>query len=64
MNNVIPLFSPGERFVDKRQLATHFGFSIRWVEARMTEGMPFHRFGNRVRFRISETETWLSGRAA
>jgi len=48
-----------EPWLDKRQLAAHLGFSARWVDYRVSEGMPSHTFGKRRRFRISEVERWL-----
>jgi predicted DNA-binding transcriptional regulator AlpA len=48
-----------ERWLTKRQIAEHFGFTTRWVELRMREGLPSIRLGNRRRFRLSEVEAWL-----
>lgn len=53
-----------EPFVTKPELARHLQLSERWVELRQTEGMPCHRFGARVRYRVSEVESWLAARAA
>jgi phage terminase Nu1 subunit (DNA packaging protein) len=55
-----------EPWMDKKQLAQHLGFSVRWVELRVREGMPCERWGKgrRLRFRSSEVEDWLRGRAA
>ncbi len=48
-----------EPWLNKRQLAAHLGFSARWVDYRVAEGMPSHVFGRRRRFRLSEVERWL-----
>ena len=57
---------PGaEPWLSKRQLADYFGFSSRWVELRLREGMPSEVIGGRRRFRVSECEEWLlKGRSA
>lgn len=52
-----------ERWLTKRQVAEHFGFTTRWVELRMREGMPSMRFGSRRRFRLSDVEAWLFSRS-
>jgi hypothetical protein len=49
-----------EPWLTKRQLADHYGFSTRWIELRMQEGMPSRMIGGRRRFRLSETENWLA----
>jgi excisionase family DNA binding protein len=46
-----------ERWLTKRELAEHLGYSTRWVEYRVHEGMPYQRLGRRMRFRASEVET-------
>ena len=49
-----------EPWMTKPQLAAHLGFSTRWVEYRVAEGMPHARFGGRLRFQASAVEDWLS----
>lgn len=49
-----------EPWLSKRDLATYLGFSTRWVEYRIAEGMPHRRIGGRVRFRLTEVESWLN----
>lgn len=44
----------------KRQLAQRLGFSTRWVELRMRDGMPSRIQGNQRRFLLSDCETWLA----
>jgi phage terminase Nu1 subunit (DNA packaging protein) len=51
-----------EQLVTKKQLAASLGFSTRWVELRVREGMPSVVIGNRRRFRISEVMRWLESR--
>jgi predicted DNA-binding transcriptional regulator AlpA len=46
--------------MSKRQLAQWLGFSTRWVELRVREGMPSRIQGNQRRFRLSECEAWLA----
>jgi excisionase family DNA binding protein len=53
-----------EGWLTKQQLAAHLGYSTRWVEYRIHEGMPHERFGRRMRFRASEVEAWLKGEHA
>jgi hypothetical protein len=50
----------------KKQLAAALGMSVRWVEARMKEGMEpafTDRRGRRM-FSLRECETWLNERSA
>jgi predicted DNA-binding transcriptional regulator AlpA len=59
----LPLRPGAEPWLSKRQVAEHLGFSVRWVELRVREGMPHQRWGsNRLRFRVSDVETWLEER--
>lgn len=53
-----------EPYVTKRYVAAFYGFTPRWVELRVVEGMPCHRFGGRVRFLMSEVDAWLTSAAA
>jgi len=57
---------PGsEPWLSKRQIAAHFGFSTRWVEMRVREGLPSQMIGGHRRFLASECEEWLlKGRSA
>ena len=48
-----------EPFVTKSELALHMGFSVKWVERRVKEGMPHHRMGGRLRFQKSQAVAWL-----
>lgn len=48
-----------EPFVTKNELALHMGFSVRWVERKVREGMPHHRVGGRLRFQKSTAVAWL-----
>jgi excisionase family DNA binding protein len=58
----LPLRRGYEPWLNKQQLADYLGFSTRWVELKVREGMPSHRWGNRLRFRVSEVEAWLEER--
>lgn len=53
-----------EPWLSKQQIAQHLGFSVRWVELRVAEGMPSTRMGGRLRFQISAVEDWLEQRRA
>ena len=55
---------PGfEPWVTKKHVAAHLGFSTRWVELRVREGMPSRLVGGHRRFRLSVVEAWIAGRA-
>lgn len=54
---------PGfEPLLTKRQVAAHYGFTTRWVELRMADGMPSELISSRRRFRLSEVEAWLNNK--
>lgn len=53
-----------EPWLSKGNLARALGFSTRWVEYRVAEGMPCARMGGRLRFRRSQVEEWLAERAS
>jgi|tagenome__1003787_1003787.scaffolds.fasta_scaffold20985752_2 hypothetical protein len=61
---VAPLAAPSlsEPWLTKTQLAHRLAVSRRWIDYRRTEGMPCHKWGGIVRFRVSEVEAWLSER--
>ena len=52
-----------ESWSTKKQIAAHLGFSTRWVEYRVAEGMRHRMMGGQMRFRASECEAWLQERA-
>ena len=63
--NVVPFAVPrtSEPWLNKAQLANRLGYSARWVNLRMRDGMPHHKWtGGHVRFRASEVEGWLAER--
>jgi hypothetical protein len=60
----MPLRPGVEPWLSKRQLAGHLNYSVRWVELRVREGMPCERWGNRLRFKVSDVEPWLKARYA
>jgi hypothetical protein len=49
-----------EPWCTKQELAEHLGFSVRWVELRVREGMPTRRMGQRLRFQVGAVEAWLA----
>lgn len=48
-----------ERLLNLVELQELYGGSERWWRYRISEGMPAHRWGKRLRFRPSEVERWL-----
>lgn len=48
-----------EPWLKKAQLAEHLGYSTRWIELRVKEGMPSEKWGGERRFRITAVEDWL-----
>lgn len=55
---VIPF--PREPWITKKQLAEYLGYSVRWVELRVREGMPRSQWPGAPRFKISAVEAWLA----
>ncbi len=53
-----------EPWVSKQQLAAHLGYSTRWVELRVREGLPSRKIGGRRKFHLSAVEAWLEERFA
>jgi hypothetical protein len=55
-----------ERWLSKREVADHYGFSVRWVEIQIGQGMPARMIGGQRRMRLSEVQGWLqaAGRRA
>jgi hypothetical protein len=52
------------RLVDVAGLMHTFGYSERWWRYRISEGMPCHQWGKRLRFDPSQVEQWLEERYA
>lgn len=48
-----------ERWLTKAQLAEYLGYSPRWVQYRVAEGMPHRRDFGILRFQIGPVEDWL-----
>lgn len=53
----------GTPLIDKRQLASHYGFSVRWVESQVAKGMPSRMIGGRRRFDLAAVDRWLRASA-
>jgi predicted DNA-binding transcriptional regulator AlpA len=51
-----------EPWLSKRDLASYFGRSTRWVELMVRDGMPSQMIGGRRGFRVSEVEAWIEER--
>jgi excisionase family DNA binding protein len=64
--SVVPLNAPQtqESWLTKLQLAKRLNVSVRWIDLQRNEGMPCHKWGGIVRFRLSEVERWLEERRA
>ena len=61
MGTVIPFPTTYEPLMSKRQLADYLGFSTRWVELRVHDGLPVATtIGNQKRFRLSQVEPWVA----
>jgi hypothetical protein len=48
-----------EPWFTKRQIAEHFGCSVRWIEDRLRDGLPSAMIAGRRKFKASECEDWL-----
>lgn len=48
-----------DRWMTKAQLAEHLGYSPRWVQYRVAEGMPHKRHYGRLAFQVGPVEDWL-----
>lgn len=48
-----------EPWLRKAGIAKHLGFSTRWVEMRLRDGMPSELWGGERRFRVTDVEAWL-----
>lgn len=60
----LPRRTSFEPWLSKTQLAHVVGFSRRWVELQVAAGAPSKKLPNgQRRFRLSEFEAWLEGRA-
>lgn len=49
-----------EPWLGKKGIAAHFDASVRWIEERMTEGLPHAHIAGRAKFKVSEAEPWLA----
>jgi predicted DNA-binding transcriptional regulator AlpA len=66
VNKVVSIGAPvtTEPWLTKAQLADRLDVSPRWIDYRRDEGLPSHRWGGIVRFKVSEVEAWLEARRA
>jgi hypothetical protein len=51
-----------ERWLSQKELAEHFGCSVRTVSNYQRAGMPHLMIGSHPRYRASEVEAWLTAR--
>jgi hypothetical protein len=52
------------RLEDIHGLIEAFGYSERWWRYRITEGLPCHKWGSRLRFDLTKVQAWLEQRYA
>ena len=52
-----------ERWLSQKELAAHFGCSVRTILTYQNAGMPHLMIGSHPRFKASECEAWLRARA-
>lgn len=57
-----PAWRSTEPWLSKRQIATHYGRSTRWIELMARQGMPSRMIGGRRAYRLSEVDVWLERR--
>ena len=48
-----------ERWLTTQEIADHLGFSTKWVQRKVKEGLPHERLGGRLRFKATIVEAWL-----
>jgi hypothetical protein len=48
-----------EPWLDRKALAAHLGCSLRSIDYRVEEGMPYATVMGRPKFKASEVEAWL-----
>jgi hypothetical protein len=51
-----------EMWLAKAELAKALGVSVRWIEQRMTEGLPHREIAGKRVFRLTVAEEWLRRR--
>lgn len=49
-----------ERWLKKTEMAAYLGCSIRSIQYAMKKGMPHTVIVGRIKFRVSEVESWLA----
>lgn len=49
-----------EPWLTLKELADHLGCGTRWLEYRISDGMPSALIAKRRKFKASEVEHWLS----
>jgi hypothetical protein len=51
-----------ELWLTKQEFAKYLGVSVRWVEYRMSEGLPHREIAGGPRFQLTPAEGWLRRR--
>jgi hypothetical protein len=59
-----PRAAAAEPWLNKGQIARHYGRSTRWIELRMREGLPSRMLGGRRAFQLSAVEAWMEAKYA
>ena len=52
-----------EAWLPKRRIAEFYGYSVRWVERQVANGMPCRRIGGQLRFQLTPVDSWIRRRA-
>jgi len=52
-----------EAWLPKRRIAEFYGYSVRWVERQVANGMPCRRIGGQLRFQLTPVDAWIRRRA-
>lgn len=51
----------GREPLTKAELAERLGYSVRWIEGKLAEGMPSQMYRGKRVFREEEVRAWLAG---
>lgn len=51
-----------ELWMPKKRLGLELGVSPRWIEQRLSEGLPCRVIAGKTMFRLSRVEDWLTSR--
>lgn len=57
-----PIVRDPDPWITRAEVAARLGVSVRWVDYRVTEGMPSLKMRGARRFKMREVEDWLRQR--